>query len=336
MTRYVLRRLIWAAFVLLIVTLLTFTIYYVLPHGDPTGRIPPARQVFGGPRPSAKRLAEVRHQLGLDRPLPEQYALFVERLVVGDDCPPPTTGCGWPGLGISYDSRTAVRQEIIDRAPRTISLVLGAAVIWLVVGISVGIVSALRRGTVWDRLAMGFVLFGISAPVFWLGVMALFIFWQTLGIHALGTGYVSLQDDPAAWFGHLILPWCVLAFGFAAVYARMTRGNVLDTMGEDFIRTARAKGVRERRVVGKHALRASLTPMVTMLGMDLALLLGGAFITEIIFNLQGLGQWAVSSTFRGDLPALAGVTITVCFAIVMLNLVVDIAYAYLDPRVRYS
>jgi peptide/nickel transport system permease protein len=254
----------------------------------------------------------------------------------GDDCPTGVEGCGWPGLGISYDSRTSVRQEILERAPRTISLTLGAAAIWLVAGISIGVVSALRRRTLIDRLAMGFVLLGISAPVFWLGVVALFVFWQTLGIHALGTGYVSLRDDPAGWFEHLILPWCVLAFGFAAVYARMTRGSVLDTMGEDFIRTARAKGVYERDVVVKHGLRASLTPMVTMLGMDLAHLVSGAFIIEIVFNLQGLGQWVVSSTFRGDLPALAGVTIVTGVSVVVLNLIVDVAYVYLDPRVRYS
>jgi len=338
MGRYVLRRLIWTVFVLLIVTLVTFTIYYVLPPGDPTSRIPPARQVFGGPKPSPERLAEVRRQLGVDRPLPEQYGLFVKRLALGDadDCPTGVTGCGWPGLGISYDSRTAVRQEIIERGPRTISLALGAAVIWLVVGISIGIVSALRRRTLTDRLAMGFALFGISAPVFLLGLMALFIFWQTLGIDALGTGYVNLQDDPVGWFQHLILPWCVLALLFAAFYARMTRGNLIDTMGEDFIRTARAKGVPERKVVAKHGLRASLTPVVTMLGMDLALLLSGAFITEIVFNLQGIGQLAVSSASRGDLPALVGVTITTSFSVTILNLVVDVAYAYLDPRVRYS
>ena len=239
---YVLRRLIWAVFVLLIVSLLTFTIYYVLPPGDPTSRIPPAR-FYGGAQPSPERLAEVRRQLGLDRSLPEQYGLFVERLVMGDgdECPTGVRGCGWPGLGISYDSRTSVRQEIIERAPRTISLALGAAVIWLVVGISVGVVSALRRGTIMDRLAMVFVLFGISTPVYWLGILALFIFWQTLGVDALGTGYVNLRDDPAGWFQHLILPCCVLAFLFAAFYARMTRGNVIDTMGEDFVRTARAR-----------------------------------------------------------------------------------------------
>jgi peptide/nickel transport system permease protein len=338
MARYVLRRLLWAALVLLAVTFLTFTIYYVLPPGDPTSRIPPARKVLNGPRPSPERLAEVRRQLGLDRSLPEQYGLFVKRLVLGDgdDCPTGVTGCGWPGLGISYTSRKSVREEIIERAPRTISLAFGAAVIWLVVGISVGILSALRRRKLVDRLAMGFVLLGISAPVFWLGVLALFIFWKTLGIHVLGTGYVNLRDDPVGWIEHLILPWCVLAFLFAAVYARMTRGSVIDTMGEDFIRTARAKGLGEGKVVAKHGLRASLTPIVTLLGMDLANLLSGAFITEIIFNLQGLGQWAVSSAFRGDLPALAGVTIITGFSVVILNLVVDVAYGYLDPRVRYS
>jgi peptide/nickel transport system permease protein len=335
---YVLRRLIWAVFVLLIVSLLTFTIYYVLPPANPTTRVPPARQVYGGPRPSPERLAEVRRQLGVDRSLPEQYGLFVERLVLGDggECPTGVRGCGWPGLGVSYESHTSVRQEIIERAPRTISLVLGAAVIWLVVGISVGVVSALWQGTILDRLATGFVLLGISTPVYWLGILALFVFWRALGVGDLGTGYVNLKDDPAGWFQHLILPWSVLAFLFAAFYARMTRGNVIETMGEDFIRTARAKGVRERTVVAKHGLRASLTPMVTMLGMDLSLLVSGAFITEIVFNLQGLGQWAVSSASRADLPALAGVTIITASAVVILNLVVDLAYAYLDPRVRYS
>lgn len=337
MGRYVLRRLVWTAFVLLLVTLITFVIFYVMPPSDPALTFS-QRQVSGGRQPSAEVFEEVRRQLGLDRSLPEQYGLFVKRLVLGDgdDCPAGIRGCGWPGLGFSYDSRTAVRQEIIERGPRTISLALGAAVIWLVVGISVGIVSALRRRTLTDRLAMGFVLFGISAPVFLLGLMALFIFWQKLGIEALGTGYVTLRDDPVGWFQHLILPWCVLALLFAAFYARMTRGNLIDTMGEDFIRTARAKGLSERTVVAKHGLRASLTPIVTMLGMDLALLLGGAFITEIVFNLQGIGQWAVSSASAGDLPALIGVTIITAFAVAVFNLVADLAYAYLDPRVRYS
>jgi peptide/nickel transport system permease protein len=329
--RYVIRRLIWTAFVLLVVTFLTFVIFYVLPAGDPALR-------FAGNRPTPEVIAEIREQLGLDRSLPEQYGLFVKRLVLGDadQCPTGISGCGWPGLGVSYDSRTSVRQEIIDRAPRTLSLAFGAAVVWLVAGISIGVISALRRRTLADRLAMGFALFGISAPVFWLGLIALFIFWETLGIESVGTGYFNLRDHPVAWFQHLILPWCVLALLFAAFYARMTRGNLIDTMGEDFIRTARAKGVPESKVVMKHGLRASLTPIVTMFGMDLALLVGGAVITETVFNIQGLGQWGVSSVFGGDLPALMGVTLITAFAVTFMNLVVDVLYAYLDPRVRYS
>ena len=241
MGRYVLRRLIWTAFVLLIVTLLTFTIFYVLPPGDPTSQVPPARQVAGGTPPTEERLAEIRRQLGLDRSLPEQYGLFVKHLVMGDGrLPDRDQGMHGPGSGSPSRLAPSVRQES-ERAPRTLSLALGAAVIWLIVGISIGIVSALRRRTLTDRLAMGFVLFGISAPVFWLGLMALFVFWQSLDIEALGTGYVNLQDDPVGWFQHLILPWCVLALLFAAFYARMTRGNLIDTMGSDFIRTARAK-----------------------------------------------------------------------------------------------
>jgi peptide/nickel transport system permease protein len=237
---------------------------------------------------------------------------------------------------VSYDSRTAIREEIIQRAPRTLSLALGAAVVWVLMGVSIGIVSALRRRTLADRLAMGFALFGISAPVFWLGLMALFIFWQKLGIDEVGTGYTNLRDDPIGWAQHLIMPWFVLALLYAAFYARMTRGNLIDTMGEDYIRTARAKGLPERKVVMKHGLRASLTPVVTMFGMDIALLIGGAVITETVFNLQGLGAWAVDSVQANDLPAVIGVTLVLAFAVTLMNLLVDVLYAYLDPRVRYS
>jgi peptide/nickel transport system permease protein len=330
MGRYVIRRLLWTVLVVLVVTLVTFVIFYVMPPGDPAVR-------FAGKQPTPELIAEARRQLGLDKSLPEQYLLFLKRLAVGDsECPAGITGCGWPGLGVSYDSRTAVRQEIIDRAPRTLSLALGAAVVWVVMGITIGIISALRRRTWADRLAMGFALFGISAPVFWLGLMALYIFYSQLGFEGLGTGYVNLQDDPRGWFSHLILPWFVLALLYAAFYARMTRGNLVDTMGEDYIRTARAKGLPERRVVMKHGLRASLTPVVTMFGMDLALLIGGAVITETVFNIQGLGNWAVRSTFAADLPAVLGVVLVLALAVTLMNLVVDIVYAYLDPRVRYA
>jgi peptide/nickel transport system permease protein len=346
MGRYVIRRLLWAILVVLVVTFLTFTIFYVMPAGNPAVR-------FAGKQPTPELIAQVESQLGLNKPLllawppwESQYGGFLDRLFTGDqqgkDCPETIPGCGWPGLGVSYDSRTPIREEIIDRAPRTLSLALGAAVVWIVMGVSIGIVSALRRRTLVDRLAMGFALFGISAPVFWLGLIALFIFWQSLGIQEVGSGYENFfsefprLENPGGWFTHLLLPWFVLALLYAAFYARMTRGNLIDTMGEDYIRTARAKGLPESKVVMKHGLRASLTPVVTMFGMDIALLIGGAVITETVFNLQGLGNWAVSSVEAQDLPAVVGVTLILAFAVTLMNLLVDILYAYLDPRVRYS
>ncbi|MBA2616102.1 MAG: ABC transporter permease [Actinobacteria bacterium] len=332
MGRYVIRRLLWAALIVFVVTLLTFVIFYVMPPGDPAIR-------FAGKQPTEATIREVREQLGLDKSLPKQYYTFVERLVTGDaaECPQGVEGCGWPGLWISYDSRTAVRQEIIERGPRTISLALGGAILWLVLGVSIGIISALKRRSLADRLAMGFALFGISAPVFWLGLLALFIFGsEGLGIDAFSTGYVEFSSDPVGWFSHLVLPWSVLALLYAAFYARMTRGNLIDTLGEDYIRTARAKGLPERKVIMKHGLRASLTPVVTMFGMDIALLIGGAVITETVFNLQGLGNFAVNSAASADLPAVVGVTLVLAVAVAVMSLVVDVVYAYLDPRVRYS
>ena len=271
----------------------------------------------------------VRHNLGLDKPFYVQYAKFLKAIVTGD-------AYGWPGLGYSYDSSVPIRDKIIEKAPRTISLIVGASILWLVFGILIGVVSAIKRRTAIDRIAMGFALFGISAPVFWLGLMALFIVWFKLGLTA-GTGYTPLTQNPEQWASHLILPWIVLALLYAAIYARMVRGNLLDAMGEDYIRTARAKGLSERRVIFRHGLRASLAPIVTMFGLDIALLVGGAIITESVFNLDGLGFMAVDSVFRQDLPAILGVVLVATFAVVvMMNLIVDIAYAFLDPRVRYS
>jgi peptide/nickel transport system permease protein len=322
MGRYVIRRLLWTVVVVLIVTLVTFVIFYVLPPGDPAIR-------FAGKQPTPELIAEVRSQLGLDKTLPEQYWLFLKRLVTGDQY-------GWPGLGFSYDSRTPIKEEIVERAPRTFSLAIGAATIWLLMGVSIGIVSALKRRTLADRLAMGFALFGVSAPVFWLGLLALWVFWQQLGIEGFGTGYVEFTEDPVGWFSHLVLPWFCVALLYAAFYARMTRGNLIDTMGEDYIRTARAKGLPERQVVVKHGLRASLTPIATMFGIDVALLIGGAVITETVFNIQGLGNWAVNAAASSDLPAVVGVTLVLALAVTLMSLFVDILYAYLDPRVRYS
>lgn len=320
MGRYIIRRLLWLVFVLLLITLFTYLIFYKLTP-DPVAQ-------FAGKQPTPALKREIREQLGLDKPMLEQYISFVDRTVTGDEY-------GWPGLGFSYDTRTPVKPELIERTWVTFQLAMGGAVVWLLLGIPIGIVSALKRRTLADRLAMGFALIGVSAPVFFLGLVALYIFWQTL--HLLpGTGYVPFGENPGDWFGHFILPWFVLAFLYAAFYARMIRGNLIETMSEDYIRTARAKGLRERTVIGKHALRSSLTPVVTMFGMDLGLLLGGALITETVFNLPGLGIWVVQSVANSDFPVVVAVTLAAAFAITFMNLVVDILYAYLDPRVRYS
>jgi peptide/nickel transport system permease protein len=321
MGRYVIRRLLWVVVVVLVVTMITFVIFFVMPPSDPAVRL-------AGKQPTPALVAEVREQLGLDQPVWKQYLLFVKRLAFGDDY-------GWPGLGRSYDSQVAVRDELIRRAPVSFQLALGAAVIWLVMGISIGIISALKRRTLIDRAAMGFALFGVSAPVFVLGLLGLLIFWEKLG-WLPGTGYTPLSEDPADWLKHLIMPWVVLALLYAAYYARMVRGNLLETLGEDYMRTARAKGLPESKVIGKHGLRASLTPVVTLFGIDIALLLGGAVITEQVFNLPGIGSWVIQSTTAGDLPPVLGVTVMASFLVAFMSLVVDILYAWLDPRVRYS
>jgi len=242
---------------------------------------------------------------------------------------------GWPGLGYSYGGFTPVKQQIVERAPRTLWLIAGAATLWLVLGVSIGVLSAVKRRTLVDRFAMGFALFGISAPVFWLGLIALYVFWRKLGWTA-GTGYTPIAQGFGQWFSHLILPWCVLALLYMAIYARVTRNNLLETLGEDYIRTARAKGLSERRVIFRHGLRASLTPIVTMFGMDTALLVGGAIITESVFNLQGLGWMAINAATSQDLPDVLGVVLCTATAVAIMNLVVDIVYAFLDPRVRYA
>jgi peptide/nickel transport system permease protein len=217
----------------------------------------------------------------------------------------------------------------------TLQLAIGGAILWLLIGVPIGVISALKRRTAVDRLAMGFALVGVSTPVFLLGLVSLFIFWETLG-WLPGTGYVPFSEDPVDWFLHMILPWSVLALLFAAIYARVVRGNMLDTMGEDYIRTARAKGLSERRVVGRHGLRPGLTPIVTLLGIDLAILVGNTVVTETVFNMPGLGNYILISTDSGDLPGVLAVVVLASFAVAFLSLVSDIVYAYLDPRVRYS
>jgi peptide/nickel transport system permease protein len=321
MTLYIARRLVWTVVVVACVLALTFAVFYLLPAGDPALR-------FAGKSPTDAELVTIRHRLGLDQAWYVQFGKFSKNFFIGDKF-------GWPGLGYTYAGQTSVKSLIVARAPRTLLLIAGAAILWLVLGVSVGVLSAVKRRTIVDRLAMGFALVGISTPVFWLGLMALFIFWRKLGWTA-GTGYVSPADSLTGFFSHMILPWIVLALLYAAFYARMTRNNLLETLGEDYIRTARAKGLPERTVIFKHALRASLTPIVTMFGLDIALLVGGAIITESVFNLQGLGYLAINSALQQDLPIVLGVVLLASVAVALANLIVDVLYAFIDPRVRYA
>ena len=318
---YILRRLFWMLIVVACVIGITFIVFYLLPAGDPALR-------FAGKNPTQEELDLIRHRLGLDQAWYVQFGKFIKTFFTGDQY-------GWPGLGYTFAGGSSVLDLIAARAPRTIFLIIGASTLWLTFGVAIGILSAVKRRTLVDRGAMGFALFGISAPVFWLGLMLLFIFWRQLGWTG-GTGYISPTDSITGFFSHMILPWTALALLYAAFYARMTRNNLLETLGEDYIRTARAKGLTERQVIFKHGLRASLTPIVTMFGMDIALLVGGAVITESVFNIQGLGYLAINSALTQDLPTVVGVVLVAAVAVAVANLVVDILYAFIDPRVRYA
>jgi peptide/nickel transport system permease protein len=317
---YLVRRLSWAVVVVLFVTLITFGVFFLLPTGDPAYR-------FAGRQPDPQTIAQIRHEFGLDHAWYTQYGLYVKHLFLGDRY-------GWPGLGFSYDTRESIRSELVTRAPRTISLAVGAAVVWLVGGVAVGVVSAIKPRSLVDRLGMGFALVGISAPVFWVGLISLYVFWQKLHILP-GTGYVPLTQSPGSWFLHLVQPWIVLALLYAAFYARMSRATMLETMAQDYIRTARAKGLSTARVVVRHGLRNGLLPIVTMFGIDLGLLLGGAIVTESVFNIQGLGYWVVQAVYTQNFPVVVAVVFVGACSVVVLNLLVDVAYVLLDPRVRY-
>ena len=319
MGRYILRRLMWTVVVVIIVTLITFVIFYVLPSGDPALR-------FAGKEPTAQVLAQVRTDLGLNHSVAVQYLLYLKRLVLGDRY-------GWPGLGFSYSSGAAIAPQLWQRAQITIQLVLGAAVLWMLIGIPVGVYSALRPRSRFDRASLFVGLVFISTPVFWLGLLMLWLFSSTLG-WLQGTGYVAFTTDPVQWAAHMLMPWITLSLAFAAIYARIVRSNMLDTLGEDYIRTARAKGLPERRIVTRHALRASLVPIVTLLAVDIATLVGGTVIVETVFNLQGLGSWVLNGALNQDLPVTLAVTLVATVAVCLLSLVADILYAYMDPRVR--
>ena len=320
MGRYIVRRLLWVVVLLFLVSLITFIVFYAFPTADPA-------QLRAGRQPNPQLVEQIRHSLGLDKPWYVQYFRYMKALVLHFD------------FGRSYHYNVPVRKHILDAVAPTASLVVGAAVLWLVSGIAVGTISAVRRGKLIDRLSMGGALVAISAPVYWLGLVALYLFASDIGkVHIFpGAGsYTPITVDPVKWFTSLILPWIVLAASFAAFYARLLRGNLIETMSEDYIRTARAKGLRERRVVLRHGVRSAITPVVTAAGLDIGILLGGAILTEKVFNIPGVGMVAFDSIQNADLPIIQGTVLLGAFFIVIANLVVDVLYAFLDPRVRYA
>jgi peptide/nickel transport system permease protein len=331
---FVTRRLIGAVLMLLIVSLVTFGVFFLVPRlaGQTTDQL--ATQYVGrDPSPAAVQAVKVK--LGLDDPILVQYGRFVKGIVVGADYTfgPETEHCPAPCFGYSFRNHQPVWPLLLDRMPVTMSLAAGAAVIWLFSGVSIGVVSALRKGSILDRVSMTVALAGVSLPIFFTGLLMLGLFsykWQIFkSLH-----YVPITTNPLEWAYNLVLPWISLAFLYAALYARLTRAGMLDTMGEDYIRTARAKGLPERTVVFKHGLRAALTPIVTIFGLDVGLLLGGAVLTERVFSLPGIGQFAIDAINQSDLPEVLGVTMFAAFFIVMANLIVDVLYAVIDPRVR--
>jgi peptide/nickel transport system permease protein len=331
---FLIRRLIATVFLLIVVSMITFGIFFLLPRLAGQSSYQLAEQYVGrNPQPAAVRAFEVK--LGFNLPLQVQYGHFLQGLVVGThyNAGSNTTYCPPPCFGYSFKSQQPVWPQMVSDLPVTISLAIGAAILWLVGGVAIGVLSALRRGSVFDRSAMGLALVGVSLPVFFTGLISLELFsykWQLFpNVH-----FVPFDQNPLLWARNLVLPWITLALLYAALYARLTRAGMLETMGEDYIRTARAKGLPERAVVVKHGLRAALTPILTIFGMDLGLLLGGAVLTEYTFSLHGIGLFTIEAIGNNDLPEIMGVVMLAAFFIVLANLVVDILYAVVDPRVR--
>jgi peptide/nickel transport system permease protein len=312
--------------VLLAVSALTFAVFFFLPS-DPA-------QLSCGKPCTPQNLALARAFMGFDKPAWRQYLDFLGGIAAGRDYGSGAAAihCAAPCFGYSFQLNAPVTQLIAARLPVTASIALGAAVLWLIAGVSTGVVAAVRRGTLVDRAVMGLAVVGVSTPTYLVGLLGILALGFTLNMVPVN-GYVPLTENPVQWAWHLVLPWCVLAFVTAAVYARLTRTQMLDVLGEDYIRTARAKGLRERRVVGRHALRNVLIPVVTLFGLDLGQLLGGAVITERVFSMQGLGALLIDAVQNLDLPLIVGVTLFAAFVIVVANTAVDLLYAVIDPRV---
>jgi len=314
---FILRRLLWTIVLLASVTALTFTIFNVLPSADPAA-------LRAGRDPPPELTAAIRDQLNLDDPLLVRLVSYLGDLFLHFD------------FGTSVVNDTPVRPLILDALPNTLMLVLGAAVVWLVCGVAIGTISAVRRGTFLDRVAMTSALVAISAPVYWLGLVALYVFSSDLGILRIfpAAGTYDAADGIFTSISSLFLPWIVLAAAFSAIYARLLRSNLLEVMSEDYVRTARAKGLTERRVVLRHGLRSAITPIVTVLGLDLGILVGGAILTESVFGIPGIGQLSYDAIQRNDIDVVQGAMLFLALGVCLMSLLVDILYAVLDPRVR--
>ncbi|MEU6096002.1 ABC transporter permease [Streptomyces sp. NPDC047079] len=332
MLAYLIRRLIAAAVMLVVIVLVVFSIFFLVPKWAGVD----IAASFVGKQADPAAVEAVREKLGLGDPIYAQVWEFFKGLFVGRTYSGggDVTHCAAPCFGYSFRSEQAVWPVLTDRFPVTLELALGAAVLWLVFGVAAGVLSALKRGSLWDRGAMVVALAGVSLPIYFTGLLSLAIF--SYGLNWIKAEYVPIEQNFTGWFGGMILPWITLAFLYAAMYARITRATMLEILGEDYIRTARAKGLRERVVIGKHAMRSTMTPVLTMLGMDLGALIGGAVLTETTFSLPGLGQKVLDAIKNQDLPFILGVTLITSLAVIVANLVVDFLYAVIDPRVRLA
>jgi peptide/nickel transport system permease protein len=311
--RFVVRRLIQMVLVMFAVSVLVFLIFNVIPNGDPAVRM-------AGRQPTETQIEAIRKEWGFDENIVVQYTTTMKKVFTGDLK--------------SYFTQLPVDEEIKKGLPRTLSLAIGAAILWMVVAICFGLYSAVKAGRFADRFLTIIALIGISLPVFWIGALLNHYLGFKLGWFPNG-GYVEFTKDPVDWFYHLILPWTTLAILFIGFYSRVLRSNVLDTINEDYVRTARAKGLSERRVMVRHVLRTSMIPIVTLWGLDFgAVVAGGAVLTETVFDLQGVGQYAAEAIAQLDVPPVLATTMFAAFFIVLVNAIVDILYAYLDPRIR--
>ncbi|MCX4764762.1 ABC transporter permease [Streptomyces sp. NBC_01275] len=326
MLRFLVRRVTGAMVILLIISAVTFWLFYAVPR-DPA-------MMSCGKNCTPDVLAQVRHNLGIDHPIPVQYWEWLKGVFVGREY----TGyghCDAPCLGYSFANREPVFATLMDRLPLTLSLAFGAAVVFLFLGVGAGMLAALKQGKFLDKFASSASLLGSSLQIYFVGYIAMFFLVSKLGILDQPS-YTPLTEDPAAWFSGLLLPWLVLAIIFTANYTRMARSQLVEQLSEDYVRTARAKGLSRANVFFRFAWRGAMGPIVTVFGIDLGTLIGGAIITESTFSLQGIGRLAVHSVDQSDLPMLLGVTVLASGAIVFFNIVVDAVYALIDPRIRLA